>query len=118
MKNYIYENVLVTRVIDGDTFKAKVDFGFGLFGNFTFRLHDIDTPETWRPSSEAELQHGTKATKFVKNLIEGKTVKLQSYKIRIYARYECDVWLEDGRNLVQLLKENDFEKLPFYEDDK
>ncbi len=116
--NYIYENVLVTRVIDGDSFKADVDLGFGIKGHFYFRLHDIDTPETYRPSCEAELQHGLKATKFVKDLIEGKTVKLQSYKIRIYARYECDVWLEDGRNLVQLLKENGFEKLPSYEDDK
>ena len=117
-RTFTYENVLVTHVTDGDTFKAEVDFGFSIKGNFIFRLHNVDTPETYRPSCEAELVHGLKASKFVRNLIEGKTVKIKVYKLAIYGRYECDVWLEDGRDLVQLIKDNGLEKLDSYPADK
>ncbi len=112
-RTYIYEGVEITRIIDGDTFKAKVDFGFGIFGNFTFRLHDIDTPETYRPSCEAELRHGIAATNFLRNLVKNKLVKLESLKLAIYGRYECNLWL-DGIDVVQLLKDNGYEKLDSY----
>ncbi len=116
MKTFTFDYVTVTHVTDGDTFKAEVDFGFGIKGNFIFRLKDVDTPEIYRPSCEAELRHGIKATNFVRDLIEGKNIKIKVYKLRIYARYECEVWLEDGRNLVQLIKENGLEKLDSYDD--
>jgi len=114
MKTYIYEDVLVTKVVDGDTFHGEIDFGFNIRGTFIFRLKGIDTPETWHTSCEAELNHGIAATNFVKNLIEGKKVKIKTYKIQIYARYGCDVFLENGQNLVELLKENGFEKKQNY----
>ena len=112
---YTYK-AFITRVIDGDTFKASVDLGFSIGIDCTFRLNNIDTPETWRPKSEAERIHGEKAKQFVKNLIENKTVILESKKLEIYGRYDADVTLSDGSDLSTVLRENGFEKLDNYED--
>ena len=116
-RTYIYEDVEITRIVDGDTFKAKIDFGFSIAGNFTFRIHDVDTPETYRPSCEAELKHGMAATNFLKNLVKDKLVKLESLKLAIYGRYECNLWV-DGKNVAQLLKDNGYEKLDSYPSDE
>lgn len=112
---YIYK-AFVTRVKDGDTFDATVDLGFKISIDCTFRLNNIDTPETWRPSCEAERIHGEKAKQFVKNLIEKKTIILESKKLEIYARYDADVTLSDGSDLSTVLRENGFQKLESYED--
>jgi len=112
---YTYK-AYVERVVDGDTFEATVDLGFRLSWRGIFRLNDIDTPETWRPKSEAERAHGEKATEFVKNLIEHKMVTIKSYGVGIYARYSADVILDDGRDLATLLRENGLEKLESYEE--
>lgn len=106
----------IIRVVDGDTYKVEVDQGFGNTKKMTLRLQGVDTPETWRPKSEAEREHGVRATEFVKNLIEGKEVDIVTYYEGIYARYTCDVILKNGTNLATLLKESGFEKLDSYED--
>jgi len=105
----------VDRVIDGDTFEATVDLGFKLKWTGIFRLHGIDTPETWRPKSEAERSHGEKAKEFVKKLIDDKDITLITYKEGIYARYLADVVLKNGNDLATLLRENNLEKLKSYE---
>ena len=113
----MYEyKAIVTRVVDGDTFDATVDLGFGVFKKHRFRLKNVDTPETWRPKTESEKQHGLKATKYVTTLIEHKTVTLSSVKSAVYSRYEAYVTLEDGSDLGTLIVENGFEKLDKYED--
>lgn len=61
----------MTRVVDGDTFDGVLDLGLGVSIQARVRLSGVDTPETWRPSSEAERQHGLLATKFVRERIEG-----------------------------------------------
>jgi len=106
----------VTRVVDGDTYDIIVDLGFRTNRTERFRLSDIDTPETWRPKSEAERDHGEKATEFVKNLIENKTITLLSEKSSagIYGRYDCHIELEDGRDLANLLRDEGFAKLEDY----
>ena len=104
----------VTRVVDGDTFDAQVDLGFGIYYRMRFRLKGIDTPETWRPSCDAEREHGQKATEFVHELIGGKEITIQTFKMGIYGRYECDVLL-GPKTLSQILKEEGFEKKPSYE---
>jgi len=113
MYNY---KAIVTRVVDGDTFDATVDLGFGVFKKHRFRLKDVDTPETWRPKTEAEKKHGLLATKYVIELIEHKSVILSSVKSAVYSRYEAYVTLQDGTDLGTLLIENGFEKLDKYED--
>jgi micrococcal nuclease len=106
--------VHVYRVVDGDTFDAQVDLGFGIYYKMRFRMRGIDTPETWRPSCDAEREHGLKATEFVDELIGGKEVTIQSYKMGIYGRYECDVIL-GKQTLAQILKDEGFEKKESYE---
>ena len=44
-KNYVY-NAEIQRAVDGDTFIAKIDFGFKIFHENRFRLRNIDTPES------------------------------------------------------------------------
>lgn len=110
---YIYK-ALIVRVVDGDTFDVNVDLGFSIQIKHRFRLNGIDTPETWRPKSEAEREHGEKATEFVRNLIEGQVVILQSCKLGIYGRYDADITLSDGRDLVAVLKQEGFEKQDSY----
>jgi micrococcal nuclease len=113
MYNY---KAIVTRVVDGDTFDATVDLGFGVFKKHRFRLKDVDTPETWRPKTKAEDIHGEAATAFVTTLIEGQNVILSSVKSAVYSRYEAYVTLSDGSDLGTLIVENGFEKLDKYED--
>jgi len=112
---YTYK-AFVERVLDGDTFEATVDLGFRLSWRGIFRLKGIDTPETWRPKSEAERTHGEKATEFVKKLIENKIITIRSYGAGIYARYNADVILDDNSDLATLLRENGFEKLESYKE--
>ena len=118
----MYEyRAIITRVVDGDTFDAEVDVGFSITINHRFRLKGIDTPETWRPKTEAEREHGEKATLFVKNLIEGKEVLLTTNKLGIYGRYETDLVFFDAdgfeHNLCTLLLIKGFEKRDDYTDD-
>ena len=112
---FVYK-AIITRVVDGDTFDAAVDVGFSITINHRFRLTEVDTPETWRPKTESEAEHGAKCTSFVKALIEDKSVILKSTKLGIYGRYEASIELLDGRNLATVLIENGFEKLDLYED--
>ena len=117
---YTYD-AFVNRVVDGDTYDVQIDLGFNLFMKDTrVRLKDVDTPETWRPTTEAEREHGERATRFVKNLIEGKFIRVKTYKLGIYGRYEADVMLPDDNgellDLGTLLKENYLVKLGDYGD--
>ncbi len=110
-------NGLVKRVVDGDTFDIKVDVGFSITINHRFRLHGVDAPETWRPRCEAERVHGEQATLFVKKLIEGKQVIVQTYKLGIYGRYNADIII-NGKQVSDLLIQNKLIKLDSYPSDE
>lgn len=115
----MYEyRALVTRVVDGDTFHAAVDLGFKISTNTTFRLGGIDTPETWRPKSEAERVHGQAAKQRVKDLIDQKEVIIRTAKTGKYGRWIAYVILDDGKDLGQLLINEGFEKRTDYVPDK
>jgi len=88
----------VLRIIDGDTFEAIVELGFGVSQKFHIRLDGIDTPET----STAE---GIKAKEYVRDLIEGKSVILKDAGSEKYGRARAKVELMDGTDLTQLLIE-------------
>ena len=111
-------NGFVTRVVDGDTYDVNVDLGFNIKFSIRVRLNNVDTPETWRrKEGSPERIHGEQATTFVKELIEGKDVRITTYKTgsSIYGRYSADVMLMDGRDLGQLLIENDLVKFENYD---
>ena len=106
----------VVRIVDGDTFDLRVDMGFNLHSKLRFRLKDIDTPETWRPKTNAELRHGQKATEFVKKVMpEGSYIQICTHKdASIYGRYGVQITLSDGTDLAETLRNNNFEKKDVY----
>lgn len=116
------------RVIDGDTFEAEIDLGFGIRKVDKFRLAGIDTPEIFGKGSSAEKQHGQAAKQFVESLFfrdAGGDLKfpvpLTIHTIRDkagkYGRFLAVVFLEDGSNLAELLEENGFKKRDDYPED-
>lgn len=115
---YVYKTKVI-RVIDGDTFVGLVDLGFDLTLEVKFRLHGVDTPETYRPKSEAEREHGQKATAFVEGLISNQTILCNVLKYGKYGRSIVDVYvteqdLENKKTLSDMLIENDFKKRDSY----
>lgn len=106
----------ITRVVDGDTFDAIVDLGFGIFHHIRVRLSGIDTPETYRPKSEAEKKHGLEVSAWAKQMLEKREVTIKTSKTRasIYGRWEATIVLPDGRDLTKLMKYMGFEKKENY----
>lgn len=97
MKNKYYATVL--RVIDGDTFEALVDLGFGIEQKFKIRLDGVDTPEV-------NTDEGKMAKEFVRQLIEGKQVMLIDGGNEKFGRALAKVKLADGRDLTKFLVEH------------
>jgi len=105
----------VTNIVDGDTFDAIVDLGFRMTTEQRFRLEGIDTPETWRPKTDAELQHGLKAKGMTGALLRDETITIETYKdASVYNRYSAKVTLPDGRDLATVLKDAGMGKLASY----
>jgi len=105
----------VIRVVDADTIDAEVDVGFGITMNQRFRINNYDAPETWRPRNEAENIHGNAATNRAITLLMDKDVLLKSTKVAgIYGRFGADVWLEDGRNYIEVMINEGFSKKENY----
>lgn len=61
---------LVTRVVDGDTFEARIDGE-----TEDVRLIGVDTPETVKPEAPVEC-FGPPASRFTKRLLEGRRLRL------------------------------------------
>jgi len=84
----------VTQVLDGDTFDAVVDLGFGLTAFQRFRLSGLDAPET-------DTEKGITAKKFLVDQM--KTVKgrvvLKVTEQDKYGRYLADVWIPKAGDL-------------------
>lgn len=88
--NYIFYGT-VKRVVDADTYEIEIELGFDIKIVKRIRLADIDTPETWRPKTIAEKEHGLLATAFVKARLLDQYVVLKSTKMGKY-RYVADVF--------------------------
>lgn len=87
----------VIRVIDGDTFDALVELGFGVTQKFRIRLYGINTPEN-------NTNEGDKASFIVKKLIENKSVKLIEAKNKDkFGRALAKVKMENGQDLTDYL---------------
>lgn len=105
----------VLRVVDADTFDLLVDVGFSITLKERFRLAGVDAPESWRPKTKAEGEHGELAKVAVKKLLDNKKVTVKTYKGDKYGRWLCDV-LVDGVDIADYLRENDLTKNESYED--
>lgn len=98
MSLYIYR-AKVLRVVDGDTIDVRVDLGFAISAEMRFRFEIIDAPETYRPKSKGELEHGKEATAYVQEQIEDKYIIIKTNKDkRGKYRWVCLVHDYEGRD--------------------
>jgi hypothetical protein len=79
----------VSRVLDGDTFEAVVDLGFGITTTQTLRLRGVDAPEI-------VTKDGQEAKQFVEGLLQpGTPVFIKTSRSDKYDRYLVDVFVAD-----------------------
>ncbi len=99
MKNNLhYYQAIVVSVYDGDTVRAHIDFGFGLWGhNQPLRLLRINTPEIRGGTAETKAA-GIKARDRLRELVLGKEVIIRTFKSGKYGRYLAEIYL-DGLNI-------------------
>lgn len=78
---YCYENCTLVRVIDGDTFIAAIDVGFGFTTTQRIRLMGCDMPERNQPG-------GKEATLRLKNFLElGQRFTIETIKADSFGRW-------------------------------
>ncbi|MCW4050800.1 MAG: thermonuclease family protein, partial [Candidatus Bathyarchaeota archaeon] len=89
-KPYTYRAVVVS-VYDGDTIRADIDLGFGFWAHRRpLRLADIDAPELRGDTLEA----GRVARDFLKKLVMGRDVLIETSKSGKYGRWLADVYVD------------------------
>jgi micrococcal nuclease len=83
---YLYvQDVTITRIVDGDTIKAKI--AKTVDGpELTIRLASVDAPEKGQP-------FGMHATRYLEGTILNKTVTLSAFKNDMYGRTLGDLYL-------------------------
>ncbi len=101
-RSYDYSNILVQRVVDGDTLKLENGERVRLIGIDTPEIHESEKlHRDSRKSGQNEkiIQGmGKQAYEFTKNLVEGKRVRLEFDLERTdrYGRLLAYVYLKDG----------------------
>ena len=81
------------RVVDGDT--ISID-------GMPIRLLQIDTPETWSPRCQQELELGMAATKRLEELLDGHEVTYQATGYDRFGRVLAHVYA-DGVDVSEVL---------------
>ena len=101
-KSYNYANILVARVVDGDTLKLENGERVRLIGIDTPEMHESqklyrDSARTKQDISTIQ-KLGRRSYEFTKNLVEGKRVSLEfdEEKNDRYGRLLAYVYLKDG----------------------
>jgi len=115
MNLYTYKVKEVISIYDGDTMKAIIDMGFGIFTKQTLRFKDIDAPEVRGDERESGLKSRNWLRDKIYSAIDNgdeiyiKTTKDKKGK---YGRLIADVFLEnEGRSLnEQMLNKGHAEK--------
>ena len=97
---------VVKRVIDGDTYVIDVDSYKGQPGTVTLRLVNVDCPELeFKPKRRPAQFYGQNAADSVKNLIEGKEVKITYYGKDFFGRVLGFLYI-DGVRLDNIILGN------------
>lgn len=101
-KTYDYANILVRRVVDGDTVQLENGQRLRLIGIDTPEMHESDKliGDSRRTKQDIHTikRLGRKAYEFTKNLVESKRVSLE-FDVEKYDRYKrllAYVYLKDG----------------------
>lgn len=89
---YEYRAVVID-VHDGDTLRARVDLGFGIHADMTFRLARINTPEVIGATRDAGLRSRDRLRELV---LGAPVVLVQTLKDRRekYGRYLAEVFID------------------------
>jgi endonuclease YncB( thermonuclease family) len=92
-------------VIDGDTFQFEVGL-INVVIRGRCRMLRYNAPELTGPElTEKERQEGTRAKDKLRELIEDKRVRIESDETDKYGRWLCEVWLPDGTNVNEVMRE-------------
>lgn len=106
---YEYRSTIVSEH-DGDTLRADVDLGFGVYlNNYDFRLNRINAPEV----TGEQKPLGTAALVALQGLLPvGRTVIVRTSKDKLdkYGRMLGDFILDDGTCVNDLLVAHGFAK--------
>lgn len=106
----------VTEIVDADTFDVEIELGFNITFKTRIRVEGFDAPETWRPDTKEELEHGKEATQRAKKLLENKKVTLITNQITgYYGRYLADVYI-DNIDYSEIMINENYSKRDVYEE--
>ena len=90
----------ITKVVDGDTVDVFIDLGFKVWHKERIRLAGVDTAEKNTPFGKA-------LKNYMKELLEGKTIRLLVSKPDKYGRYLGEIFLNSNESInSQLIKYN------------
>lgn len=109
-------NAKILRVVDGDTVVAEVDLGFSIKRKEKFRIAEYDAPESWRPKTQGEREHGNAAKSRATELLTGQEVVISTGKQGKYGRYIAYITLPDGRDYATTMISEGFQKRESYKD--
>jgi len=105
-KSYDYTDILVERVVDGDTLKIETGEKVRLIGIDSPEMHQslkLDRDAERSSTDKSSIQKlGTEAYKFTKKLVEGKRVSLE-FDVQKYDKYDrilAYVYLKDDGTFV------------------
>jgi len=111
---YTYKAKIV-KVVDGDTMDAIIDLGFNMTFKIRLRVMNLDTPETFKPTSEDEKIAGSAATGRAKELLMDKDVVVKTNKdASVYNRYSAIITMPDGRSFAEVMVQEGFQKKDKY----
>jgi len=101
-KRYTYAGV-VTKVVDGDTFDAHVDVGFGIWITDRFRLRGINAPEMGTAG-------GQRARIFLERyFLSRPLIIIRSVKEGVYGRWLADVFsLKGTRDPLKIAQKGEY----------
>lgn len=90
---YIYK-AKVLKVLDGDSADVLIDLGCNVHIKERIRFYGIDAPET-RTRNKIEKEKGLMVKQYVKNAIEGKTIKIKTNEKGKFGRYLATIWYDE-----------------------
>jgi len=109
----------VLDIYDADTMTLLIDIGFNVLIKEKVRLMGIDTPEL-RTKNKKEKALGYEARDFVRGLILGKDIEIQTYKKGKkgkFGRYLVDIFIEDEITLNNILIDKGY-AVPYFGEKK
>ena len=107
MKDEFVRRAVVRRWIDGDTVKALVDLGFGVWQSVTLRVVGVDAPERNQPGfEEASAFVNTLAP--VESVVIVQTIKPGDAAAQTFGRWLARVWTPDGVDVAEAVKAGGF----------